>query len=371
MRKAIAITIIFLLLFCSFAPASKSDSEPAPAFTVGSIGPETGTYYDNRLRIVEAAGGKMVTVKMDYDASWEINYTKNMIDAGCDGFTMMPMNEAVLPQVVEMCEAAGVYWSIFMRPLHDQEIKQIVESSPYYAGHVQENDEETAYEIVRQLGMEGKKKMALIMPKRSDPVGEARARGLYRAAEQFGVEIVAEISNASSEEDVFDAVSDIIVVNPDLDAIFRVGSMIRNSTRAAIRAIESSGLKITFASIDLEGITEEDFEKGLVAVAAGGHKELDHVLSTGILVNAINKTPISRDGPAAVTVNYLIIRSAQDLRKYNLAYAENGGVLFSTDAARQMLLRKYNDTLTQEDYDNITSAHTLENLSVLKKWNPA
>ena len=370
MRKSALVFILFLLLFCSCKPASDKIPEPASSFTVGVAFPIKDSQYQNILRVVEAADGEMLA--NDFKSKGLINRVQELIDANVDGIIVMPMDEAVLPQIAEMCEKAGVFWAITMRPLHDQEIKQVVESSPFYAGLVQENDNEIAYEIVKQLAMEGNQKIALIMPMVTDPVGEARARGVYRAAAEFGVEIVVEINNAYSDEDFYNAISNVIVAYPTLDAIFRVGSHNLKCSRSIISAIEASDRcgHIGFASIDLEEIAEEDFEKGIVTVAAGGHGELDSTLAAGILVNAINKTPISQNRPAEVTIEYLMIRSAQDLQKYNQAFAENGEILFSEEAARQMLLRKNNDAITQEDYEHIASLYTLENLDILKTWNP-
>jgi len=335
------------------------------------LGHEWGPIYENVLRVVEAADGELIaTGTFPLSVLEQLDAVRFLIDEGCSGFMILPFSEAMFAQLAEMSEEAGVYWATSMRPIYDRQIKQIVDSSPYFAGLVQENDEETAYEIVRQLSMEGKRKMALIMPGKLDSVGEARARGLYKAANEYGVEVAVEISNATTDEDIYHVISDVIAANPDLDSVFRVGSMIFGSSQAAIRAIRDSGRDIIYASIDIEGITEEDFEDGIVALAAGGHFVLDSVLAAGILVNAINGTPISPNGPAAVTINYLTFRSAQDLREYNQAQADNGWMLFSQDAAKNMLLKKYNSALSQEDYDVIAAVYSLDYPDVLKSWNP-
>ena len=372
MRITVTIVIAILFLFCSCSSVSSEDAEPNATHKVGFVGPSRGVLYENVLRIVEASGGILITTeKMISEPLDQLEIVQYMIDAGCDGFIILPLTDVILPQIAEMCEEAHVYWATVMRPILDNDIKQIVESSPYYAGRVHENDEETAYEIVRRLGSEGKKKIALIVPYQSDTVGKARANGLYKAAYEYGIDVVAVVSNASTEEDVFQIMSDVIAAKPDLDAVFHVGSFVLNSTSAAIRAIEASGRsqQIQFASIDFGGITEEDFEKGIVIVAAGGHPVLDCVLSAGILINAINGTPVSPDGPLEVMIDYLVINSARDLREYNQANSENGGVLFSLDAARQLLLRKFNPALAQEDYNHIAAVYNQEYLGVLRRWN--
>jgi len=355
---------------CSCASGANDTSYPESGFRVGILWRSSGIQSQNIARIVEAAGGELVT--LDFESKGMINRVQELIDANVDGILIMPTDEAALPQITEMCEEAGVFWAINNRPIHNQEIKQIVESSPYYTGHVQESDEETAYEIVKLLALEGSKSIALIMPFVTDSVGDARARGVNRAVAEFDIEIVAEINTASTDEDFFKAVSNIIIAYPKLDTVFRVGALNTNSSRCIIDAIEASDRfgQIKFASIDIDGLTEEDFEKGVVIVAAGGHKEFDCVLAAGILVNALNGTPISEDGPAEVTVEYLMFHTAQDLRKYNQAFNDNGGILFSEEAARQMLLRKYNDKITQTDYEKIVNTYTLDNLDILKTWNP-
>ena len=236
-----------------------------------------------------------------------------------------------------MRKYAGVYWVIRLRPILDPDVRRIVEESNYFTGQVMQNDEDAGYYLMQQLHDAGKNKVALVTTARLDSVGIARERGAYRAAEEFGMEIVAEIRSTTTEDDIYRAVSDVILAHPGTEAVFRVGSHVRGSAQAAIRAItDSPGAgDIRFVTIDISEITPEDFDSGVVLAAMGAVGPLDSSIATAILVNAITGVPLDPDGPSVFAIDYLAFHSSTELLKYNQFFDERQEVLFSEDEVRK------------------------------------
>jgi len=366
--RIVTLLVVLLLLLgsCSNEAVPVSNDNGGAAFVIGQLGLIAASPLSiNRESIVNAAGGILISESCDFSPKGIITAIENLIARGCDGIIYTPMSESTLPQITRLCEEAQVYWVISMRTISDPEIRQFVEGSPYYVGNVSENDEDAGYEIVRILAQSGVKEIALISISRLDAAVDARERGLYKAAEEYGIRVVAEVRNCKSVDDVSRAVNGFIEVYPDLDAVFRVAALVRGNAESAVMdSILSSGRHdhIRFASIDFNQDTEKYFNQNCIAVVAGGHIPLDASIAAAMLVNAVTGYPINDNGPLTFTIDYLMLSSREEFETYYAIVGDDRSPLFSEEIIRSMLLKEHNPQLIAEEYQRIIDNYTIENL---------
>ncbi len=116
----------------------------------------------NVKHLGELTNGTFVHQAIDLTADGAIAFVESQIAAGADGLIVVPPADSVLPTVTQLCEEAGVYWGIVYRSIADDDIRAIVEASPYYAGNCYENEEQAGYDVMKYLGEKGLKKIAIV-----------------------------------------------------------------------------------------------------------------------------------------------------------------------------------------------------------------
>lgn len=333
-----------------------------PKFRIGApVTHPGGQYVKNCKNVIEAAGGELIFELCDINPIAIVLAIQRLIDDGCDGIMLMPTSESILPQIAEMCEAAGVFWSVCMRPVFDAEILDTLEASEYYVGNVMENDEAISHELTKILAQNGRKNILMISTSILDPIGETRERGLRMAAEEYGINIVAELHNMA-EEEIYSTVSNTLIAKPEIDAVFRVGSFSPHM-RNIIQAISDSNRSISYVSIDFGDISEEDFDNGTILAMAGGHQQLDASVSAAIMVNAITGATIPEKwAKFSYIIDYIVIRSSEELSHYNQFFALRDNLLFSDEAVRRTLLLTSGEKSDLPDYQQIINYYTIENI---------
>ena len=362
MKKAVlSILLCFILCACSSTSGNQNSGTSGPAFKIGHPANRAGGPINNNARqVVETAGGEWVVEINDIG---DINAIRLLIDKGCDGIMLMPTDESILPQVAKMCDEAEVYWAISMRPIIDAQVRRIVESSEYFVGLVKGNDDDSGYSLMKLLGENGNKHTAVISVDMSDPVGQALENGLYRAASEYGMGVVAEIRDAFSSEDTYSVVSDIIIAYPELDSIFRVAGHSAN-LNAIIQAVRDADKAddIQIVSIGFAGVKEEDFIDGAVLAVTTEHQIIDPPITTALLVNAVMGTPISPGAPLEYTIDYIIIRTCEEYKQYSQFTSSRNNIYFTSDDVRNKLLKTTNEDLTAEDFQKIIDDYNIDRI---------
>lgn len=74
---------------------------------------------------------------------------QNLISGGVDGIVIIPLADTVTQKTSEMCEKAGVYFSLCFRDIIDDTIRQQVTANPYFVGMTFEADYDAAKEMVK------------------------------------------------------------------------------------------------------------------------------------------------------------------------------------------------------------------------------
>jgi len=255
-----------------------------------------------------------------------------------------------------MCEEAGVYWGITLRSISDPEIKKMVEASPYYVGNCYEDEENAGYSCGKWMGEAGYQKIAIISQAKGDTTCDTRELGLARACEEFGIEIVGESRGHAQATDTTAAVESFLAANPDLDAVFFVGSACTGAHEAAIKAIQEAGREddVKVVTIDFPDQMTEDFETGVLAYSYGiSCLTLDPYICLIEVVNAIQGTPIGEDGiPTSNTIGMFGFDNLEAAAEYQKATGNADYKFFNEETLRK-LFKWENPDLNQETLQEI------------------
>jgi ABC-type sugar transport system substrate-binding protein len=337
------------------AGESASEEVELQDFTIATTFPESGlTSFEilanNAKQLCEAAGGTFVNAPADMTADGILSFVESQIAAGTKGLVFCPNADSVLPTVTTLCEEAGVYWGICMRSIEDEEIKELVEASPYYVGNCYESEEETGYNAGKWMGEAGYKKIAIISQPKGDTTCDAREEGLAKACEEYGMEIVSEARGLSQASDATSATESFLAANADLDVIFYVGSPAAGVHEATVKAIQDAGRDVKMTAVDFPSEMVEDFESGIMTYGIGlSCLTYDPYMVVVKLINAIQGYPLNDDGtPTSNLIEMFEIDNLDDAKKYMEVSGDNTMMFYEGEDMEQLF--KWNNPEMSEDY---------------------
>lgn len=346
--------------------ATTGEVELKPFVFANSIPREGVTSFvqfgHNVEQIVSLAGGSTTfPAEMQFTPDGVISFVESQVAAGADGLVICPPAESILPTITQLCEEAGIYWGISLRTIEDDSIREIVESSKYYVGNCYEEEEDTAYQVMKYLNEQGYSKIAIINMPVGDKAGDRRDVGIEQACGEFGMEVVAEARGINQVSDCTSATESFLSAHPDLDAIFLVATGVIGAHEAIAKAIQDSGRAVKLACIDWPLEMERLLDEGVLEIAASssgiGGITYDSYMVTLKVLNAIQGHPIEGGKPFENTLSSHFITEAEEAAK--LAQITNDETfLFYDDAYIQETLFKWNNPdLTQVSMQNLMNSY--------------
>ncbi|HEX2985293.1 MAG TPA: sugar ABC transporter substrate-binding protein [Caproiciproducens sp.] len=390
--KSLITTILAAaILVTSFAGCSGSNSTASTAASSGAATASSGkptsiapfkigfpfltsndpTYtaiLNSAKTVCKAAGGELVTASWDFTPDQLVTDVQKLISMGCNGIMIIPTSDSVLPKIKQMCETAKVPFSIVYRSINDPDIKAAVESSPYYVGNCWEDEENTGYQVMKQLSGMGAKNVALLGVNKGDTTGDARDRGIQKAAKEDNVKILAETRGIMQSADATKAVESFIAAYPEMDGLYIVGgSICPGILEAATKALAGHGKtgKVKIGMIDFSSGIGDALSKKELSVVAGGHMVLDPTLSCTMLVNKVIGTPLS-DKPVSLSIKLMYIKNAEDAANY-FKYVEGSVPPFTEDEIKKDMLKFYNPTLNKDGLDKINANFSVQDVMTRHK----
>mgnify|MGYP000680640110 FL=1 len=205
MKKLIALVLSLAMLACLFAGCSKpadadngdtTKSADKASFTIGfpwdtaSTDPTWVSIYESVKVAVEGAGGELITVQTDLTADTLINNITELISRDVDGILFMPASDSMLPTVDALCAEAGVYWATMFRTISDDDIREQVYASKWFAGGCNEDDEACASNIVQKMAEMGVKNLCAINIAKGDTSSDLRDKGAAMGVEAAGINLL-------------------------------------------------------------------------------------------------------------------------------------------------------------------------------------
>ena len=309
--------------------------------------------------IASLSNGEIINGTLDLTPDGTLSFVESQVAAGVDGLIICPPSDSVLPTIAQLCEEAGVYWGITLRSIADPDIKAMVEASPYYVGNCYEDEETAGYTCGKWMGEQGYKKIAIISQAKGDTTCDTREVGLAKACDEYGIEIVGESRGHAQASDTTAAVESFLAANDDLDAVFFVGSACTGAHEAAVKAIQDAGRgdDVKMVTIDFPDEMVADFESGILVYSyAQVCLTYDPYICVTKVVNAIQGTPLSEDGPTSNTMAMYAIDNVEDAKAYQ-NIAGNPDYLFYSEEELPQLFKWENAYLNEETLQTLIDSY--------------
>lgn len=316
-------------------------------WTTTSTDPTFISVLNNVQAAVESAGGELVVVENDFTLEGLINDVDELISREVDGIVFMPLAESVLPTINQMCVEAEIPYATMFRSINDEEIKAEILASPYFAGGCYEDEETTAYNAIKEMAVLGTQNMCVINLDKGDAAGDARYRGIEKAAEEEGITILTVARGLLQQTDVTKTVESFIAAYPEMDAIFIAGTYAPGALPTLEKAISDHKLggKVLVGRIDFDSTMGEYLENGTFHLAYGGQQQIDPLLSAVVLVNRVIGTPLA-DVPSFLQVNYLKLDTYEQSQDF-LTFFQGEIPVFTAEEIENSLISVDEATVNQ------------------------
>ena len=224
LRRLVAIGMTVALSATMFSGVSvyADNSDPEP-FKIGfpwdtaNTDPTWISIYNNVKASVESAGGELVNVVTDNSADGLIDNISELISRDVDGILFMPASDSMLPAVDAMCADAGVYWGTMFRTISDDDIREEMYDSEWYAGGCNEDDETCASNIVKSMADMGVTDLGVINIAKGDTSSDLRDKGAAEGAEEAGVNILNTTYDISVTTDMTKTIESYIAAYPEMN----------------------------------------------------------------------------------------------------------------------------------------------------------
>lgn len=337
----------------------QSEGDPEP-FKIGfpwdtsSTDPTWISIYDSVKVAVEAAGGELINVQTDLSADDLINNVSELISRDCDGILFMPASDSMLPTVDAMCAEAGVYWGTMFRTISDEEIREQVYASEWFAGGCNENDEECAANVVKTMASMGVENLCCINIAKGDTSSDLRDMGAAKGAEEAGVKILNTTYDITVTTDMTKTIESYIAAYPEMDGILLLGTYCDAALPTIEKALSDHNKagEIIVGRIDFDSTMGEYLEAGSFHVSYGGQQQIDPLMSSVILVNKVIGTPLVEEGPCIIITPYLELTTAEESTQFNEFFLGDTTV-YTKDEIKESMIKYYNQDVTKESIEKL------------------
>lgn len=326
---------------------SEGSEDSEGSFKIGvpwdtaSTDPTWNSVYSHIKLVVEAAGGEVVNVDTDLTAETLIDNIEELISRDVDGILFMQASDTMLPTVDSMCSDAGVYWGTFFRNISDEDIKEAIYSSEYFAGGCFEDDEECVINLMSSMSEMGVTDVGVINIAKGDASSDLRDKGAEIGAERSNINILNTSYNMETTNDITRTMESYIAAYPEMNGVIVLGTYAPAAIPTIIKVIEDQGKTgdIKVGRIDFEVAMAEQMAEGTFHVSYGGQQQIDPMMSAVILVNKVMGTPIVEDGPTIIVTPYLPLTSAEEAEQYN-QYFMGDEFIYYPEEIQELMIRK-------------------------------
>lgn len=369
MKKVISllIAVVFVLGMagCSSGP-QKEDSESGGSeikigVAIWSTTDALGSMCYKMLNSAADALGCEVQFETNgFDTDETISNVENLIASGCNAIIICNSSDSIMPNIVNLCDSAGVYCAQFFRNIEDEDIRAVVEQSEYFLGCTHEDEYSTGYNLGKALADNGYSNVALISWNHGDTTAEARYSGYVDAFEEFGINLLAEQWEVNTAEDGTSTAENFMNSYPELEAIVVTGGSGEplQGTLTAVENMNKVG-EIAVVSTDFLEDMDQYFESGLLAAMSGGHF-CDPLFSFLLCYNVIEEGYSLDDMPVEIVDNMIFVSSLEDVENYQ-KWFEGDTLPYTEDEIRELACT-YNEDTTIEDLKKAAADLSLEDV---------
>ena len=367
LRRLVAIGMTVALSATMFSGVSvyADNSDPEP-FKIGfpwdtaNTDPTWISIYNNVKAAVESAGGELVNVVTDNSADGLIDNISELISRDVDGILFMPASDSMLPAVDAMCADAGVYWGTMFRTISDDDIREAMYDSEWYAGGCNEDDETCSSNIVKSMADMGVTDLGVINIAKGDTSSDLRDKGAAEGAEEAGVNILNTTYDISVTTDMTKTIESYIAAYPEMNGILVLetycGGAIPTIEKALADHDKAGDIKV--GRIDFETTLGDYLKEGTFNVSYGGQQQIDPLVSAVILVNKVIGTPIVEDGPTNIITPYLELTTAEEADQFN-EYFLGDDAVYTADEIKDKMIKFYNPDIDMDYMNDLISTFSI------------
>lgn len=272
------------------ASSGVDENVESSGFKVGYNYFGTGGYslaaLTNQTQIVlDACGNESVSADDQFSVETLIKDVENMISSGCDGVVVWLPAEALYPQIVKMCEDAGVYFVLNDKVPTDPTIREQVVSSEYFAGACA--PENAVYgEILAEYALsQGWETCITTSSAEGDASDQPRLDAFKEKFESEGGVILAEL-HSDTTADSLPAVQDALIANEEPDFIYGVGSDYAINACTALNDYPDYETKVITSGLDKDAL-ELLMDENSPMVMINGDYWISGLFSAVMLQNAL------------------------------------------------------------------------------------
>lgn len=321
-----------------------------------------GTMYDYLETLADAAGVELISDVGAFSSEAQIESVENLIAEGCDGIVYCNFGEDSLIEIAQICDDAEVFWVQYSRDIMDQDVLNVLDNSEYYVGRTVENNYDAGSGIAQEFHKKGLSKTAIIGPTPGDSTTDVVAEGYKEKAEEYGMEILAEIRNCEDFSDGKKAAEIILDSFPETEAII-VLSGATGKLEGVLDGLNSKGKLggIAVGAIDATETIAEDIRAGYVDICYTG-QYVNPGFSFALLLNAVAGTPLSEE-KIVICDNHVALRSNEDTENYSM-YVENtwDNIYAFTGEEFCMWLKSYNPDADVELIQEAASNYSMDDV---------
>jgi len=219
MKKSLVKLVLSVLALTLFIPAGAANvaAQDDEGFTFGYTSmtqnnPFFITIEETIREEVEANGDTLITTDPAMNVSLQINQIEDMITKGIDAIYLNPVDWEGIRPALEMLDDAGIPIINYDTEVADMEfVTSYVGSDNYNAGFVVGED------LLTKLP-DGGTVIVLDSPQMNSI--RARVEGFLDAIEGSNIEVIAQQDAQGDLQTAMSVTEDLLIANPDVDAIF-------------------------------------------------------------------------------------------------------------------------------------------------------
>lgn len=367
-RKAVAMLFMCMAAICAMAVQGIAEdaSEKLPEkFKIGVVIWSTVDDLGRTSSQMLDYASEVLGVEMVYNTNIsspesQITATENLIAAGCDAVAICNYSDDILPKIAKLCQENEVYFTLIWRSIADPEVKEIVESCPFYLGNTCEDEEKIGYRMGESLYNKGCENIAVITMEKGDATADARDAGFDRACEEFGMNRISEArNNAFTAEDATKAVENFLAAFPEMDGIYVTGGS-GTILEGVIQGLALHGKtgEVKVACVDFIADLDKYIAEGAIDAISGGHF-VDPLFSYILMVNKLAGTPLS-ETCETINLNFVNLESPEDAVNY-YTYVEGDEYPYNAEEIRSMV-KYFNPDMTIEKLKEIADAYSVDDV---------
>ena len=291
----------------------------------------------------------------DFQADNMQNAIQSYLGSGVDAINWYAIFAAVTPNIIQMCEDAGVPVGIgHIPPTPDQ--YEMLQASPVFTGYTGGNLYWAGYQLGEQAIKNGGT-VAIIeigVPGTYDM--ESKRTGFTDAFEAGGGKVVA-YSSASTPAEALPKSLDMLNAHPDTDVAYAGTGFHCVGLMQAVRNLNREDtVKIYSSDIDLD--LTQPVRDGIVAAADGG-SQVEMILSLALTLNWLDGHKIlDENGKAPILDNMKnLLVTIDNVEYYQRVFVDSN--CFTTDMFKHFLYR-YNPDVSYQTFKDFADNYNYE-----------